>query len=137
MFFNRNSLNLSRWMTLAFGVMALLLGMVGILRPELVLLQLGLGAAERAGHHYTLVLFLASSVLSLIMGGYNILGAFNNLERYDPWTVPFRGLAFTVFTIGVLIHLAPARFMLVAARELVGAVAAGVAVYYQRQRLID
>ena len=124
-------------MLLIFGGMAALLGLVGILRPELMLLQLGVGIAERSAHNYTLVLFFASSVLSLIMGAYYILGAFNNLKKYDPWTVPFRGLAFTVFTIGVLTHLAPARFMLIAARELVGAVATGVAIYYQKQRLIE
>ena len=69
---------------------------------------------------------------SFNMGIYYILAAFNDLKQFFLWTVPFRLVTFTVFTITALTHLAPTRFILVGAWEGLGAVATGLALYFER-----
>jgi hypothetical protein len=61
------------------------------------------------------------------MGVYYVLAALNNMKPFYRWTVPFRCLTFAVFTTAVLTNLAPFRFIGVAAWELAGAIATGLA----------
>ncbi len=129
--------NFSSWTMLIFGVLALLLGLVGIVKPETLLLILGFETVERAAranHDYTLVYIMASCMASFNMGVYYILAAFNNLKKFYFWTVPFRGVTFVVFTTSVIVGYAPTKFLGVAAWELVGAIVTGIALYYEHKR---
>jgi hypothetical protein len=125
----------SGWTMLIFGLLAFLLGLLGLLRPELILSILGfsvLNRAARAAGDYTLVYMIAASMASFNMGVYYILAAFNDLKQFFLWTVPFRLVTFTVFTITALTGLAPMRFIVVGAWEGLGAVITGLALYFER-----
>ena len=127
----------SGWTMLVFGVLALLLGLLGLIRPELVLSMLGftvLDRAARAAGDYTLVFIIASSMASFNMGAYYILAALNDVRAFYKWTVPFRCLTFIAFTIAVLTHLAPARFVAVGLWELAGAIATGIALRFDDKK---
>lgn len=120
----------SGWTIFIFGLLALLLGLVGLVRPETLLSLLGFTALDRAARaagDYTLVFMTASAIASFNMGAYYILAALNDLKPFYKWTVPFRCITFTVFTLAVIAQLAPARFLGVGAWELAGAVATGLA----------
>jgi Na+-driven multidrug efflux pump len=125
----------SGWTIFIFGILALLLGLAGILRPELLLSLLGftvLDRSARAAADYTLVFMIASSMASFNMGAYYILAALNDMKSFYRWTVPFRFVTPTVFTIAVLTGLAPMRFLGVAAWELTGAIATGITLWLER-----
>lgn len=127
--------NRSSWTMFIFGLLAALLGIVGLIRPELTLSLLGFEVIERAARaagDYTLVFVTASSMASLNMGVYYMLAALNNWKPFYRWTVPFRVVTFTVFTLAVVNGLAPAGFMGVALWELIGALATGIALYTER-----
>ncbi len=120
----------SGWTMFIFGAIALLLGLLGLLRPEILLSILGfpvLDRLTRATGDYTLVFITASSMASFNVGVYYILAAVNDLKQFYKWTVPFRGLTFLVFTTVVITGLAPSRFIAVGAWELTGAIATGLA----------
>lgn len=122
--------NTSGWTMFIFGIIALLLGLLGLLRPEILLSILGfpvLDRVTRAAGDYTLVFITASSMASFNIGVYYILAAINDMKQFYKWTVPFRGLTFLVFTTVVFTGLAPARFIAVGAWELTGAIATGLA----------
>lgn len=126
----------SGWTMFIFGVLAFLLGFVGLIRPEWLLSILGfnvLDRAERVAGDYTLVFLIASSMASFNIGAYYILAALNDLKPFYKWTVPFRCVTPTVFTIAVLTGLAPVRFLGVAAWELSGAIATGLALWYENR----
>src|SRR5512138_2673132 len=79
----------SGWTIFIFGVLALLLGPVGILRPELLLSLLGftvLDRSTRVAGDCTLVFMIASSMASFNMGVYYILAALNDLRQFYKWT---------------------------------------------------
>jgi Na+-driven multidrug efflux pump len=127
----------SGWTMFIFGVLALLLGFLGLIRPELLLSILGftvLDRAARAAGDYTLVFMIASSMASFNIGAYYILAALNDLKPFYKWTVPFRCVTPTVFTIAVITGLAPVRFLGVAAWELSGAIATGLALWYENRQ---
>ncbi len=127
----------SGWTMFIFGVLALLLGFLGLIRPELLLSMLGftvLDRAARAAGDYTLVFMIASSMASFNIGAYYILAALNDLKPFYKWTVPFRCVTPTVFTIAVITGLAPVRFLGVAAWELSGAIATGLALWYENRQ---
>lgn len=125
------------WTMFIFGVLALLLGFLGLVRPELLLFLLGftvLDRATRVAGDHTLVFMIAASMASFNIGAYYILAALNDLKQFYKWTVPFRCVTPTVFTIAVLSGLAPARFLGVAAWELTGAIATGLALWYEHEK---
>lgn len=127
----------SGWTMFIFGVLALLLGLAGLLRPELLLSLLGFSVIERTARvqgDYTLAFLIASSMASFNIGAYYILAALNDLKKFYRWTVPFRCITPVVFTIAVLTGLAPVRFLGVAAWELAGAVATGLALWYEDRK---
>ena len=114
------------WTMVIFGVLALLLGLVGLVRPEVLLSILGfpiLDRTARVAGDFTLVFIIASSMASFNIGVYYILAALNNMRQFYKWTVPFRCLTFIVFTTTALTGLAPTRFIAVGTWELLGAVA--------------
>ena len=127
----------SGWTMFVFGAIALLLGLLGLLRPELLLSILGFTVLERAARvpgDYTLVFMIASSMASFNIGVYYILAALNDLKPFYKWTVPYRGLTFLVFTTIVVVGLAPTRFIAVGAWELTGAIATGIALYSENKK---
>lgn len=127
----------SGWTMFIFGVIALLLGLIGLIRPELLLSILGftvLDRTTRVAGDYTLVFMIASSMASFNVGAYYVLAALNDVRQFYKWTVPFRFLTPTAFSIAVLTGLAPTRFLAVAGWELSGAIATGIALYYDSRK---
>ena len=127
----------SGWTMFIFGALAFLLGLLGLIRPELLLSILGfniLDRAARAAGDYTLVFMIASSMASFNIGVYYVLAALHDMKQFYKWTVPFRCVTFVVFTIAVLTNLAPARFLGVGAWELAGAIATGLALRSENRK---
>ncbi len=127
----------SGWTIFIFGVMAFLLGVVGIFRPEILLGILGFEVIERAARassDYTITFMTASSMASLNIGVYYVLAALNDVKIFYRWTVPFRGLTFVVFTTIILLGIAPQKFFGVALWELIGAIATGIALARKKQK---
>jgi len=125
------------WTIFIFGILALLLGLLGLLRPEILLSLLGftvLDRATRTAGDYTLVFTIASSMASFNVGVYYVLAALNNLKQFYRWTVPFRCVTFAVFTTAVLTGLAPSRFIGVGIWELAGAIATGLALWQETRK---
>ena len=127
----------SGWTIFIFGALALLLGFLGLIRPEVLLSLLGFHVVDRAARaagDYSLVFMTAASMASFNIGVYYVLAALNNMKQFYQWTVPFRFVTFVVFTIAVLTNLAPARFIGVGAWELTGAIATGLALRAEKKR---
>lgn len=127
----------SGWTIFVFGVLALLLGLVGLISPKTVLTLLGfeiIESSHRITGDYTLTFMAASSMASFNMGIYYVLAAINDLKKFYLWTVPFRVVTFTVFTILVVTGTAPGKFFGVGAWELTGAVATGLALYFESKK---
>jgi hypothetical protein len=129
--------DIAGWTMLIFGGIALLLGLLGLIRPELLLSLLGftvLDRAQRVAGDYTLVFMIASSMASFNVGVYYVLAALNNMKQFYKWTVPFRCVTFVVFTTAVLTGLAPGRFLGVGIWELTGAIATGLALWQENRK---
>ena len=129
----------SGWTIFIFGILAFLLGLVGLIRPEILLSVLGfevISRAMRAGGDYTIVFMTASSMASFNMGAYYVLAAMNDLKKFYRWTVPFRAVTFTVFTLSVILGYAPVRFLGVAFWELTGGIATGLALYLEQRKSV-
>jgi hypothetical protein len=128
----------SGWTMFVFGVLALLLGLLGLIRPELLLSLLGfpiLDRASRAAGDYTIVFMTASSMASFNIGVYYILAALNDIKKFYLWTVPFRLVTFSVFTIIALTGVAPMRFIGVGLWEGLGALVTGLALYLDGKKV--
>ena len=126
----------SGWTMFIFGVLALLLGLVGLIRPEILLSLLGfeiLPRTARASGDYTIVYMIAASMASFNMGAYYILAAVNDVNKFYVWTVPFRVVTFTVFTLAVVFGYAPSRFLGVGLWELAGGICTGIALYFEQR----
>jgi hypothetical protein len=79
--------NLSGWSMFAFGLLAFILGLIGIIQPELTLSVLNFEVLEpvsRAAGDYTRVFVTASSMASFNMGIYYMLAALNKRCRSAP-----------------------------------------------------
>ena len=127
----------SGWTIFIFGILALLFGLVSLIRPELLLSTLDftvLDRTSRAVGDYTLVFIIASSMAAINVGAYYILASLNDMKQFYKWTVSFRCLTFLVFTIAVLTNLAPGRFLGVGAWELAGALATGIALRWENKQ---
>lgn len=127
----------SGWTIFIFGLLALLFGLLSLLRPELLLSVLGFTVLDRASRttgDYTLVFAIASAMASFNVGAYYVLASLNDLKQFYKWTVPFRCLTFIVFTWAVTTGLAPNRFLGVGAWELAGAIATGVALWQENKK---
>jgi hypothetical protein len=127
----------SGWTMFVFGVLAVLLGLLGLIRPEILLSILGftpIDRAARAAGDYTIVFMMASAMASFNMGVYYILAVAANFKKFYQWTVPFRTLTFIVFSIVVLAGIAPARFFGIGLWEGLGALATGLALYFEANK---
>ncbi len=126
----------SGWTIFIFGILAFLLGLTGLIRPEILLSILGFEVverAQRAASDYTIVFMTASSMASFNMGVYYIFAALNDLKIFYRWTVPFRVVTFFVFTMTVVAGIAPLKFLGVGVWELLGAIATGVALNREKK----
>jgi len=75
----------SGWTMFVFGVLAVLLGLLGLIRPELLLSLLGfapLDRSARATGDYTIVFMMASSMASFNMGVYYILAVAADFKKF-------------------------------------------------------
>jgi hypothetical protein len=130
----------SGWTMFIFGVLAFVLGIIGIVRPEILLSLLGFEVVDRGlrtSGDYTLVFMTASSMASFNIGVYYILAAINDVKIFYRWTVPFRIVTFTVFTILVIEKIAPVNFLGVGVWELVGALSTWVALYLEDRKPVQ
>jgi hypothetical protein len=120
-----------------FGVLALVAGLLGLVRPAALLALLGFAVVDpdrRAAHDHTLVFVAASSMAAVNMGAYYILAALSGWRPFFRWTVPFRVLTCAVFGTLVAAEVAPVRFLGVALWEGLGAAATAVALRYEARR---
>lgn len=127
----------SGWTMFIFGAFALVLGLVGLFRPELLLSLLGFTVVDRAARaagDHSLVFMIASSMASFNIGVYYILAALNDLKPFYKWTAIFRCVTPIVFTIAVFRGLAPARSLGVAAWERTGAIATSLALWQETKK---
>ena len=127
----------SGWTIFIFGVLAFLLGLLGLIRPEILLGILGFEIVERsarASSDYTIVFMTASSMASFNMGVYYILAALNDVQSFYRWTVPFRVVTFVVFTLLVITGAAPVNFFGVGLWELLGSIATGIALAKEKNK---
>ena len=128
----------SGWTMFIFGVMALLFGLIGVIRPDVVFSILGLDnndRARRAAGDFTLPFLTASSMAAFNMGAYYILAALNDHKAFYLWTVPFRAVTFSVFTTVVLTGLAPTAWIGLGVWELCGGIATGMALFLEKRKL--
>ena len=110
--------SIAGWTIAVFGVLALVMGAVGLLWPEAQLRMLGFEVpATRAVGDHTGTFLLASSMAAFNMGVYYLLATVTEWRAFYRFTVVFRLVTFTVFTIAVLADIAPDRFFGVAAWE--------------------
>ncbi|HMZ08856.1 MAG TPA: hypothetical protein PK078_14665 [Anaerolineales bacterium] len=126
----------SGWTIFIFGVLAFLLGLIGLIRPEILLSILGFEVVERAARassDYTIVFMTASSMASFNMGVYYILASLNDVKAFYRWTVPFRVVTFVVFTSVVILGYAPINFIGVGLWELTGSIATGLALAKEKK----
>ena len=128
--------NAAGWTIFIFGVLAIILGLVGLIRPEILLSILGfevIDRAQRAAGDYTIVFMTASSMASFNMGVYYVLAALNDIRAFYRWTVPYRTVTFIVFTSLVIFGVAPLKFIGVGLWEFAGAIATGIALYTENK----
>ncbi|MFY1689306.1 hypothetical protein [Plantactinospora sp. WMMB782] len=126
------------WTVAVFGGLAALLGAVGLIRPEWLLGMLGFEVPDPAGRaagDHTRTFVAASSMASLNMGVYYLLAAATQWRSFFVFTVPFRLLTFTVFTVLVSTGAAPGRFFGVALWEGIGALATAAGLWYDSRRI--
>ncbi|MCA9910788.1 MAG: hypothetical protein KC519_19165 [Anaerolineae bacterium] len=119
-----------------FGVLALVLGIVGLVSPNTLLSLINfeiIDPSSRANGDHTLVFLTASSMAYLNMGAYYVLAALINFRPFFWWTVPFRILTFIVFSLAISRGVAPAGFFGVALWELIGALLTGAALLWERR----
>ncbi|WP_372349094.1 hypothetical protein [Streptomyces sp. KL116D] len=128
------------WTMAIFGVLAIVMGVVGLTTPETLLKSLGfevLGAGSRADGDYTTTFVTASSMASFNMGVYYLVAVHHEWRAFYRFTTVFRLVTFVVFSSLVVAGQAPGRFFGVAAWEGLGAAATGAALWWDRRRATD
>lgn len=129
--------SLSGWTMAVFGVLAAVLGVVGLVSPDTTIRLMGLSPvseSSRAADDHTLLFLTASSMAALNMGVYYVLAALADWKSFFRWTVPFRLLTCTVFTLAVLTDRAPSGFLGVGLWEGTGALVTGAALWFETRR---
>ncbi|GAT66641.1 hypothetical protein PS9374_02291 [Planomonospora sphaerica] len=125
----------SGWTIAVFGLLAFLLGLLGLVSPGTTLEMLGFEVLQtRAPGDYTLVYMAASSMAAVNMGVYYMLASAVDFRPFFLWTVPFRLVTFTVFTTLVVTGEAPAKFLGVGLWEGAGALITGAALWWESRR---
>ncbi|MFI0980687.1 hypothetical protein ACH4SP_27210 [Streptomyces sp. NPDC021093] len=120
-----------------FGLLAAALGVVGLVAPDAQLALMGFDpvpSGARADGDHTLMFLTASSMAAVNMGVYYVLAALADWKAFFRWTVPFRVLTCTVFTLAVITGRAPAGFLGVGIWEGAGALATAIALRAESRR---
>ncbi|MEU8888444.1 hypothetical protein [Streptomyces sp. NPDC048442] len=120
-----------------FGLLAAALGVVGLVAPDAQLALMGfppVPSGARADGDHTLMFLTASSMAAVNMGVYYVLAALADWRAFFRWTVPFRLVTFTVFTLAVVTGRAPAGFLGVGIWEGIGALATAIALRRESRR---
>lgn len=125
-------MDISALTMLVFGVLVTAMGMTGLVTPHILLDILGLPAAGSSAY-VTQVFVMATSQASIAMGLYYILSATNNNRIFFQWSVPLRIINFIVFSSMIPLGIAPVKWLMVAALELAGALATGIAMASSRE----
>ncbi|MFD7709302.1 hypothetical protein ACFV6E_08175 [Streptomyces sp. NPDC059785] len=126
----------SGWTMAVFGVLAAVMGALGLIAPDLLLSLMSLGPTANGGRpadDHTVAFLTASSMAALNMGVYYVLASLADWKAFFRWTVPFRLLTCAVFTLAILGGRAPSGFFGVGLWEGIGAVATGVALRRERR----
>jgi hypothetical protein len=129
--------SLSGWTMAVFGVLAAAMGTVGLIAPDALLTVMGfapIAGSRRTEGDHTVVFLTASSMAALNIGVYYVLASLSDWTAFFHWTVPFRLLTCSVFTLTVISGRASSGFLGVGLWEGLGAVATGAALRYERQR---
>ncbi|MFD7231538.1 hypothetical protein [Streptomyces sp. NPDC059881] len=127
----------SGWTMAVFGALAAVMGVVGLIAPDALLTAMGfepIPDSARAEGDHTPVFLTASSMAALNMGVYYVLAALSDWRPFFRWTVPFRLLTCTVFTVAVISGRAPSGFLGVGLWEGLGALATGLALRFEAGR---
>ena len=124
------------WTIAVFGLLALVVGAIGLIWPELMLRSLGFEVPEtRTVGDHTGTFLTASSMASFNMGVYYLLATATEWRPFFRFTVVFRLVTFAVFSIAVLTDIAPGGFIGVAIWEGLGAVATAVGLWWDDRRV--
>ncbi|CAF3909106.1 unnamed protein product [Adineta steineri] len=122
------------WTIFIFGLLAILVGLLGLISPETILNLMNfivLDRSTRQNGDYTIAFLLCSSMASLNMGIYYLLAAWNQWTKFYQFTVVFRLVTVTVFILAIKNGHAPGGFIGVAIWELIGALTTGAALWYE------
>ncbi|RFU87987.1 hypothetical protein DY218_03880 [Streptomyces triticagri] len=125
------------WTMAVFGVLATTMGIVGLIAPDALIESMGFSGTPDSGRpdgDHTLVFLTASSMAAVNMGVYYMLAAAADWTPFFRWTVPFRLLTFTVFTLAVIGDRAPAGLIGVGLWEGAGALATAIALRADKRR---
>jgi hypothetical protein len=120
----------SGWTIAVFGFLAFALGLLGLISPGTQLAMMGFEVLdERPAGDYTAVFMAAASMAAVNMGVYYMFAASADYTPFFRWTVPFRLVTFTVFTLLVVTGTAPSGFFGVGLWEGLGAAITGYALW--------
>ncbi len=125
---------ISDWSIFVFGLMAILVGLLGIISPETILNLMNfivLDRSIRQDGDYTIAFLICSSMASFNMGIYYVLAAWNQWTKFYQFTVIFRLVTVTTFILAIKNGHAPVGFIGVVMWELVGALITGAALWYE------
>ncbi|MGI5284935.1 hypothetical protein ACQEVF_16570 [Nonomuraea polychroma] len=126
----------SGWTIAVFGFLAFALGLLGLISPGTQLAMMGFEVLDvRPAGDYTAVFMAAASMAAVNMGVYYMFAASADYTPFFRWTVPFRLVTFTVFTILVVTGTAPSGFFGVGLWEGLGAVITGFALWREGKLL--
>ncbi|CAF1591747.1 unnamed protein product [Rotaria sp. Silwood1] len=123
-----------------FGLMAIIVGLLGLMSPETILSQMNfivLDRSTRQNGDYTIAFLLCSSMASLNMGIYYLLAAWNQWTKFYQFTVVFRLLTVTMFSLAIKNGHAPEGFIGVVIWELLGALITGTALWYDANTRVN
>ncbi|CAF3846763.1 unnamed protein product [Rotaria sp. Silwood1] len=108
--------------------------------PETILSQMNfivLDRSTRQNGDYTIAFLLCSSMASLNMGIYYLLAAWNQWTKFYQFTVVFRLLTVTMFSLAIKNGHAPEGFIGVVIWELLGALITGTALWYDANTRVN
>ena len=131
--------SIAGWTMAVFGVLAIVMGASGLISPDSRLSSLGFEVIPdggRASGDYTRVFLMASSMASFNMGVYYLVSVWTEWRAFYFFTVPFRLVTFTVFTLMVVTGVGPGGFIVVPVVEAAGAVATGIGLWLDRRRRV-
>ncbi|MFT8365040.1 MAG: hypothetical protein ABF623_04150 [Gluconobacter cerinus] len=122
---------LTDWTIVIYGLLALVLGMIGLIKPDLQLRMMGIEPPERrAEGDLTLASFGASSVAAINMGVLYTLGTLLHWHGFPIFTLYARSLMGIGFLFMMATGRVPAQFKGAAIWEFSGVIITGAAMLW-------